>query len=329
MRRGHPLISVVIVSFNTCGLLRDCLDALCREMADTEAEVFVVDNNSTDGSSPMVEHEFPTVRLIKSDINLGFAAANNRAFPLCRGKYVVLLNSDAFLKPGALELAVEHMEKRPAAGLGGARLIGRDDSWQPSARQFPSLLNEFLSLSGLSVKFATSRFFGRQDRTWADHRQPAEVDWVPGAFSIIRRSALEQAGYFDEAFFLYYEEVDLCRRIKKRGYELWYWPDVVVVHFGGESSKTVASLSMSKSGAQLTLWRMRSQLLYYRKHLGFRAWLVKKQEQSWHKLRAWKNGRSADPASLLKVQDSQTIVGLLERAWSETRGGRLSPKRPW
>jgi hypothetical protein len=152
---------------------------------------------------------------------------------------------------------------------------------------------------------------------------------VPGAFSIIRRSALEKVGYFDEAFFLYYEEVDLCHRIKDAGYELWYWPDIEVIHYGGESSKTVASLSMSKSGAQLTLWRMRSQFLYYRKYLGSSAWLVKKQEQWWHGLRAWKNARSGDPMRRSKAEDSQKIVELLDRAWAETNGGRLSPERPW
>ncbi len=329
MRTKHPLISVVIVSFNTCGLLRDCLNALYRDVADMEAEVFVVDNHSSDGSTVMVEREFPAVHVIKSDQNLGFAAANNRAFPVCKGDFVVLLNSDAFLKPGALQRAVEHMEARPAVGLGGARLIGRDASWQPSARQFPSVLNEFLSLSGLSMKFADSKFFGRQDRTWADQGVAAQVDWVPGAFSIIRRNALEKIGYFDEDFFLYYEEVDLCRRIKKAGYELWYWPDVVVVHYGGESSKTVSSLSMSKSGAQLTLWRMRSQFLYYRKHLGFSAWIVKKQEQWWHRLRARKNAGSEDATRVVKAEDSRKIIELLDRAWDETCGGRVSPQRPW
>jgi hypothetical protein len=323
------LLSIVIISFNTSGLLRDCLNVLYRELADMDAEVFVVDNKSSDDSPAMVEREFPAVHLIRSTSNLGFAAANNRAFPLCQGEYVVLLNSDAFLKPGTLQCAVRHMESRPAAGLGGARLTGRDQSWQPSARQFPSLLNEFLSLSGLSVKFPSSRFFGRQDRTWAGAGSPAQIDWVPGAFSIIRRSALEKVGYFDEAFFLYYEEVDLCHRIKDAGYELWYWPDIEVIHYGGESSKTVASLSMSKSGAQLTLWRMRSQFLYYRKYLGSSAWLVKKQEQWWHGLRAWKNARSGDPMRRSKAEDSQKIVELLDRAWAETNGGRLSPERPW
>lgn len=330
MKAGSvPLVSVVVVSFNTCRLLRNCLTTLYRELADMPAEVFVVDNTSTDGSQAMVKREFPGVRLIESNSNLGFAGGNNRAFPLCTGEYIVLLNSDAFPEPGALRRAVEHMESQHSAGLGGARLIGRDGAWQPSARQFPSLLNEFLSLSGLSIKFAKSRIFGGQDRTWADPTTPAQVDWVPGAFSILRRNALEKTGYFDEAFFLYYEEVDLCQRIKRAGFEIWYWPDIVVVHYGGESSKTVSAQAMSNSGAQLTLWRMRSQLLYYRKHRGTAAWLVKGQEQWWHRARAWKNARSSDPSRLLKARDSQKIIELMDRAWSETRGGRVSPQRPW
>lgn len=324
-----PLVSVVIVAFNTQALLRECLQQLYREAAGIPIEVLVVDNHSSDGSPEMVANEFPEVHLLRSTINLGFAGGNNHAFPVCRGEYVVLLNSDAFLQPGALALAIEHMEENPKAGLGGARLVGRDNSWQPSARQFPSLLNEFLSLTGLSLKFASSRFFGRQDRTWADPNSSTQVDWVPGAFSIIRRAVLEEVGYFDEAFFLYYEEVDLCQRIKAAGYELWYWPDIVVVHYGGESSKTVTTLAMSSSGAQLTLWRMRSQLLYYRKHRWLSAWLVKALEQSWHRLRAWKNAFSSDSVRAIKAADSLKIVQLMDRAWEETRGGRLSPQRPW
>jgi GT2 family glycosyltransferase len=323
------LVSVVIVSFNTRDLLRECLHELRTEIAAIPSEVFVVDNNSADGSADMVAKEFPEVVLIRSSINLGFAAANNRAFPSCKGKYVVLLNSDAFLRPDAMRRAIDHMDSHPAAGLGGARLIGRDGSWQPSGRMFPSVLNEFLSLSGLSSRFPKSRLFGRQDRTWADQGKPVQVDWVPGAFAIIRRDVLEQVKYFDEAFFLYHEEVDLCRRIKRAGYEVWYWPDIVVVHLGGESSKTVRSLSMSESGSQLTLWRMRSELIYYRKHLGSSAWLVKMLEEQWHRVRAWKNASSNDPVRALKARDSQKNVSLMQRAWCETQGGRLSPRRPW
>ncbi|MBL8149219.1 MAG: glycosyltransferase family 2 protein, partial [Blastocatellia bacterium] len=178
-------LSVVIVSFNTRDLLRECLNSFFQEVGSISHEVIVVDNASKDGSADMVESEFPSVKLVRSSVNLGFAAANNRAFPLASGKYILLLNSDAFLRPGALQKALQYMEQEPNIGLGGARLVGSDDSWQPSARMFPSLLNELLMLTGLAAKYSKSKFFGRADRTWADQNQRAEVDWVPGAFAII------------------------------------------------------------------------------------------------------------------------------------------------
>ncbi len=318
-----PDVSVVIVSFNTRDLLRECLHALAREAGGVTYETLVVDSASRDGSAEMIECEFPDVRLFRSTVNLGFAGGNNVAFPKCRGRYVVLLNSDAFLTPGALERSVRHMDANPRVGLGGARLVGRDGSWQPSARMFPSLLNDFLILSGLSGRFPKSRFFGRADRTWASPMDESEVDWVPGAFSIIRRSALERVGYFDGRFFLYYEEVDLCRRFKNRQYQVHYWPDVVVIHLGGESSKTLQNLTMSSAGAQLTLWRMRSALLYYRKHHGWQAWLTKQGESVWHALRARKNSGSS------KAEESVETVRLMDRAWKDTRGGYVSPSQPW
>ncbi len=325
----RPDISVVIVSFNTGPLTRECLQTLEANAGGVRYEAIVVDNVSCDGSPDMIEREFPEAKLIRSSVNLGFAAANNRAFPLARGRYIVLLNSDAFVQPGALPAAVEKMDRNPHVGLAGARLVGRDGSWQPSARMFPSLLNDFLTLSGLAAARPRSRFFGRLDRTWAPADQAAEVDWVPGAFSILRREVLEKVGPFDERFFLYYEEVELCRRIKAAGYSVLYWPEIVVVHLGGESSKTVKRLTMSSSGAQLTLWRMRSALLYYRKHHGAGVWPVARMEWAWHKLRAWKNRGSADPARAAKAEESATLSALMERAWSETRGGRIAPPTPW
>jgi GT2 family glycosyltransferase len=276
-----------------------------------------------------VEAEFLEIRLIRSTVNLGFAGANNEAFLLATGRYVVLLNSDAFLRSRVLRKSIDYMDENPAIGLGGARLIGADGSWQPSCRMFPSPLNDFLSLSGLAARFPKSRFFGRQDRTWASQDEPADADWVPGAYSIIRRTVLDRVGPFDERFFLYYEEVDLCRRIKKAGYLVRYWPDVVVIHLGGESSKTITSLAMSKSGAQLELWRMRSAFLYYRKHHGPVAWLSKNIESVWHLLRSWKNELSHDSGRKTKAQESRLVIELLSRAWRETSGGVISPSRPW
>ena len=322
-------LSVVIVSFNTREVLRRCLNTLAGETKQLSVEVLVVDNASRDGSVEMVANDFPQVRLFQPGNNLGFAAANNLAFQAAQGKYLVLLNSDAFLLPGALERATEHMERHPSTGLAGGRLIGEDGSWQPSARQFPSPLNDFMSFSGLAHRFRKSRFWGRADRTWADPLEAADVDWVPGAFSIVRASVLDQVGGFDNSFFLYYEEVDLCRRIKAAGYAVRYLPDVVVVHLGGESSKSMENAIRSRMGAQLALWRLRSSYLYYRKHHGGAAWRIMALESGWHWMRFLRNRVSRRPARREKAAESQTMAALARQAWRETQGGRYSPPKPW
>jgi len=155
-QNNTPDVSVVIVSYNTRDLLRECLQTVYRETG-LDYEVIVVDNASRDGSLEMVGREFPSVVAIQTGANLGFAAANNVAFRRARGQYVLLLNSDAFLTPGTLLKAVSLMKASPATGLAGGRLVGRDGGWQASARLFPSLLNDFLSLSGLAARFPRSR----------------------------------------------------------------------------------------------------------------------------------------------------------------------------
>jgi GT2 family glycosyltransferase len=323
-------VAVVIVSFNTRELLRECIETLYRGAADLSLQVIVVDNASGDGSADMVASAFPDIVLIRSDKNLGFGPANNRGFDVARARYVVLLNSDAFVDAESLPRAVARMEAEPDTGLAGGRLVGREGEWQPSARLFPSLVNEFLTISGLSARFPGSRFFGRVDRTWADQDLDADVDWVPGAFTIIRSDALARVGVFDERFFLYYEEVDLCRRIKAAGYGIRYWPEVRVVHIGGESSRTLTRLSFSGKGNQLTLWRMRSQALYYRKHHGLiGAWSTMQLESSWHRLRGLRNRLSGSADAAAKAEESAVTVELWKQAWRETDRGRRSPPQPW
>ena len=322
-----PKTSVIIVSFNTREILRACIARLFEVAQDLEIEVIVVDNNSRDASADMVERDFPAVKLIRSGVNLGFAAANNVGFAQARGEFVLLLNPDALLEPGALQTALGHMAADPAIGMGGGMLLDKSGGKQPSARKYPSLLNELLVLSGLAARFPKSRFFGRFDRTWDDSGRPAPVDWVPGAFALIRKSALDAVGAFDERFFLYYEEVDLCLRLRRGGWGIWYWPDVVVRHWGGESSKTVEHVEFSSSGSQLTLWRMRSALLYYRKHHGAAVTaMVALLEAGWHQLRGLRAGLRGNAR---KQQESGRVVALMRRAWQETRCGAVSPARPW
>jgi GT2 family glycosyltransferase len=321
--------SIIVVSFNTCEILRECLESVLREAGELSVEVLVVDNHSSDGSPEMVEASFPQVRLIRSSVNLGFGAANNLALEAAQGRYFVLLNSDAFLEPGALACAIRRMDENAGCGLGGGRLIGRDRSWQPSARRFNSLLGDAIVMTGLANRYPKSRVFGDFDRTWADPMQAAEVDWVPGAFSIIRPEAVRKVGVFDAAFFLYYEEVDLCRRIKQAGYSIWYWPDIVIVHIGGESSRQLKTMEFSSKAAQVVLWRMRSTLLYYRKYHGFQAWLAKWSETALYGLTVLRNRFSRSPERRQRAKQYGTLIALMNQAWTDTQGGRVSPPRPW
>jgi GT2 family glycosyltransferase len=330
VNEGQIDASIIIVSFNTKDLLRECIQTLQRNAGEVTYETIVVDNASRDGSAQMVAEEFPAVRLVRSPVNLGFGAANNRGFELAHGRYVVLLNSDAFLHPHTLERAIQHMDANPTVGLSGGLLLGRDGRWRPSARMFPSPLNEILTLTGLAAKYRNSRFFGRVDRTWADPLQPGPADWVPGAFSVVRRELLEQLKYFDERFFFYFEEVDLCRRIRGAGYAVWYWPDIVVTHLGGESSKTLVNLTLSSTGRQLVLWRMRGQLLYYRKHYGaIGAWTTMMIETWWSRLRALRNSVPNVPTRNEKAKELRSVIVTMEQAWRETRGGLICPPKPW
>ena len=322
-------LSILIISFNTRDLLRDCLASVLLEAASLSAEIIVVDNASRDGSADMVAREFPHITLLRSDTNLGFGAANNLAIHQAQGRFLVLLNSDAFFAPGALALALRHMEQTPACALGGCRLISPDGSSQPSSRCFHSLLTDAFVLTGLAARFPRSRLFGRFDRTWADENLPAQVDWVPGAFSIIRPEALRKVGLFDPGFFLYYEEVDLCRRLKGAGLQIWYWPDIVVTHIGGASSRQLTTLEVSAQATQVILWRMRSTLLYYRKHHGLQVHLARALERTLYRLAVLRNRFSSVPFRRERAHLNLTLLQLLNQAWKDTSRGRISPPRPW
>jgi hypothetical protein len=338
VRQGYNFtVSIIVVSFNTRDLLRECLASLREECArlpeGMSAEILVVDNASRDGSADMVAAEFSgegtPLHLIRSDVNLGFGVANNRAIEAAQGRYLVLLNSDAFFHSGALARAIAHMEADPTAGAGGARLVGRDGAWQPAARLFPSILRDAFVLTGLASRFPRSRFFSAAERTWTDPAVPAEVDWVTGAFMILRRAALAASGLFDPAFFLYCEEVDLCRRMKAAGYHVWYWPDIVVTHLHGESSRQVDAQVFSENESQVVLWHMRSMLLYYRKHHGAKVWLARWLEEGLYSLRFLRNRFSPSPRRRQRAREAVVLLRLLRQAWKETCGGRVSPPSPW
>lgn len=323
----NPDLSVLIVTYNSSRLVGALLDGLRAQLAPLRAEVVLVDNASHDGTADTVALQYPWVRLVRSRQNLGFAAGNNLAARHATGRVLLLLNPDALAAPGCIARGLALMDAHPQVGLAGARLLAEDGSPQPSARMFPSLVQEAFVLSGLAARFPRSRWFGRLDRSWSDPDQSATVDWVPGAFALIRRSLFDALGGFDERYFLYYEEVDLCRRVQQAGLQVQYWPELRVHHIGGASARTVAGESVSHAGSQLILWRARSGLLYYRKNHGWlAAWAVNRLERGWHALRA---ARARRRGQAHKAAESAAQCGLLARAWHDTLGGRVAPPRPW
>jgi len=320
-------LSILIVTYNSRPLIDALLNGLAWQIDGLNAEVVLVDNASHDGTADAVAERHPGVRLVRSSRNLGFAAGNNLAARHAQGRVLLLLNPDAMPARGCVARGLALMDGDPGVGLAGARLLADDGATQPSARMFPTLMQEAIVLSGLAARFPGSRWFGRLDRTWADPAHAAHVDWVPGAFALVRHDLFDRLGGFDERFFLYYEEVDLCRRIRAAGYRVQYWPELRVHHIGGVSARTVTGATVARSGSQLTLWRARSGLLYYRKNHGWlTAWAVNRLERGWHALRGW---RAALRGQADKAAESATHVGLLQRAWRDTLGGRVAPPRPW
>lgn len=256
-------ISAVLVSYNTEGLLRQCINALRAALAPFTHEIIIVDNASRDGSVALIKAAFSDCRLVENSLNVGFGRANNQALEWVRGRYVLLLNTDAFVPPDAVTKSVAYLENHPQCGLLGGKLVGRDGSLQPSARYFPTPLNIFLQKTGLNQIFRQVRLI--DDLSW-DHASVRDCDWVPGCYCVIRREVIDQVGLFDARYFLYYEEVDLCFAAKKAGWRVTYLPDATVVHIGGESAKSVGDITAA--GRQLDAMQIESELLYFRKNYG-------------------------------------------------------------
>lgn len=324
----RPLdLSILIVTYNSARLIGALLDRLTQDMKSMAAEVIIVDNASQDGTAELIRQQYPWVHLVASKENLGFAAGNNLAARAAMGRYLLLLNPDAIPDAGALRQALVMLDQQADVGLAGGELRGVDGQRQPSARMFPTLRDEFFTLSGLAARFPQSRFFARLDRHWANAEEAAVVDWIPGAFVFIPTQVFAKLGGFDERFFMYYEEVDLCQRLQQAHLKIYYWPSLKAMHIGGESAKTVKSARISKSGSQLESWRMRSGLLYYRKHHGaMGATGMHFLEWGWHKLRQLKAVLSGKTE---KAHDFATHCQQLKQAWVDTKSGQTSPMRPW
>jgi len=235
-----PDLSVVIVSWNTQTMLRDCLASVYTglgvEPGDLRAEVIVVDNASEDGSAEMVAAEFPQAMLIRNAENRGFAAANNQGFAVARGRQVLLLNSDTVVHGNVLQRSVAWLDARPEVGAMGCRVLNTDGSVQLTCAMYPSILNQFLQASGL-WKLGRPRFFGRYLMTHWERDSERAVDTISGCYLLVRRCIVEEVGPLDEAFFFFGEETDWCRRMRDAGWNLMFAPVGEITHHGSVSAR--------------------------------------------------------------------------------------------
>lgn len=250
-------LSIIIVSWNTRSLLLNCLESVYQNLSADEGEVWVVDNASSDGSPAAVRQHFPYAQVIVNTENKGFAQANNQALERASGRYVLLLNADTVLKPGAIPQLLTFMEQHPQVGGAGPALFNPDGTLQESCYPFPNLGRELWRLLHLDTLHA----YGKYDMARWNPALPRPVDTVQGACLILRRAALDQVGLLDPRFFVYTEEVDLCYRLKKAGWPLCWVPQAQVIHYGGQSTSQAAPTMF------LTLYQTKVQ--FFRKHYGW------------------------------------------------------------
>lgn len=254
-------LSIVIVNWNAKDYLRNCLKSINAESEGILLEVFVVDNGSSDGSAEMLRKEFPGVMLIENKNNPGFGAANNQALKMCKNDFVLILNPDTEVLSGALKRMADFLRKNERTGAVGAKLLNADRSIQfTCARNFPSLIGEFFWLTTLIRRFPRSRIAGSYLMTYWDHKDSRQVNCISGACVMTRKKILESLGYFDEDYFMYGEDVDLCYRIKKAGWEIWYLSEAEIMHYGGVGSKRIAETAAIYDRAAIAI--------FFKKHYG-------------------------------------------------------------
>ncbi len=237
-------LSIIIVSFNTKAILVSCFNSILKHTKHISFEIIVVDNDSNDGSSEAAKKLGAIV--IQNKKNLGFAAANNQGFNMAKGKYILFLNSDTEIHDNVLDEMVAWMDNNPKVGVSSCGLENINGSLQATGGFFPNLMSVFSWMTIQDIPFVDSiikpfhpyhskSFFAKGENFYKIER---ELDWVTGAFLLTRRGILQEIGGWDESYFMYVEEVDLCFRIKKLGYKVYYLPKWKITHLGGASSKS-------------------------------------------------------------------------------------------
>jgi GT2 family glycosyltransferase len=255
-------LSIIIVNWNTRELLRQCLTSVeenVQSIRDLDVETLVVDNASTDGSTDMMREHFPWVQILENEENVGFARGNNQALHISRGRYVLLLNSDTEVLPGALETLSAFMDRHPDAGAVGPLLLNADGTLQPSCHPMLTPWREFWRLIFLDRLIQRRATY---DMKHWDRTTPRPVEVIKGAAMFLRKCALDEVGFLDEQYFMYSEEMDLCHRLLSAGWQLYWVPQASVVHHGGASS--------AKMPEQMYVQLYRSKVQFHRKFGGER-----------------------------------------------------------
>ena len=230
-------LSIIIVNFNVKYFLEQCLDSVFLAINDSQAEVFVVDNHSSDDSVNYLKPRFPKALFIENQKNVGFSKANNQAIAMARGEYILLLNPDTVIAENSLINVCRFMDENPQAGAVGVKMLDGYGRFLPeSKRGFPSPWNSFCKMSGISKLFPQSKCFGGYHLKFLDENAIHPVDILAGAFMMVRKEAIEKAGDLDEHFFMYGEDIDWSYRITRSGYANYYFPEPII-HYKGESTK--------------------------------------------------------------------------------------------
>ncbi|MFH1453373.1 MAG: glycosyltransferase [Armatimonadota bacterium] len=238
------MLSIIIVNYNTKEEVKRCLTSIYENPPGGHFEIFVVDNNSSDGSADAVEENFKQVNLIQNDKNVGFASANNKVLKDLSTKYVLLLNPDTVILPGAIDKMIDFMEKNPKAGACGSRLVNENAKLQPSCEMFPSMKGELLKTFYLDQLFGKTRYMQKYTLIGWDHNKSRSADWITGACFMLRKEAFDDIGLMDENYFLYYEDVEWCYKLKQKGWEVHFLADVEVIHSQGRSTKPILAKSI-------------------------------------------------------------------------------------
>ncbi|PJA96542.1 MAG: glycosyl transferase [Ignavibacteriales bacterium CG_4_9_14_3_um_filter_34_10] len=231
-------LSVIIVNYNVKQFLKNLIESVLKAVENISYEIIVVDNASSDGSAEEIRNSFPHVKFIANKKNLGFGAANNQALEIAKGEFIVLINPDALVKTNTFDTLIKFFHDNPQTGMAGCKVLNPDGTLQLACRRsFPGVWTSFTKIVGLSSLFPKSKYFAKYNLTYLDENEIHEVDAISGSFMFFRKEVYEKVGGFDNDYFMYGEDLDLCYRVQKAGYKVYYVPTTEIIHYKGESTK--------------------------------------------------------------------------------------------